>query len=260
MRNIVLKLAYDGTHLHGSQWQRSGRTVQGEVEQAWTRLTQEHRRFGFSGRTDAGVHAQGQVAHVHTETRHPTTTIQRALNALLPDDIAVLETWEADLTFHARFRAKWRWYRYCIATATVLLPPLRHYVVHMPYPLDVAAMHNGLQALRGQHNFAAFTTAKHQGSTERVCYYAACGSIYWADQPLIAIDLVANGFLQHMVRMIVGSLVLVGNGKKSPEAFEQILHRQDRQQAGATAAAHGLTLMAVGYSGESYENVFTEKV
>jgi tRNA pseudouridine38-40 synthase len=260
MRNIVLKLAYDGTHFCGSQWQQNGRTVQGELEHAWHRFTQEQQRFIFSGRTDAGVHAQGQVAHIHTETRHTTTTIQRALNALLPDDIAVLETQEETLSFHARFSATWRWYRYNIDTERVVLPQLRHYVAQRDYPLDLAAMHTALQALRGTHNFIAFTTAKHQGPTERICYHAACGIIPWANHPLIAIDLVANGFLYHMVRRVVGAVLLVGRGKQTPEAFEQLLHKPEHQQAGATAAAHGLTLMAVGYSEDRDENIFTKTV
>jgi len=248
MRNIALRLAYDGTHFAGSQWQRNGRSVQGELETAWSQLTQEQHRFIFSGRTDAGVHAQGQVANIRTETVHTLVTLQRALNALLPHDIAVLEVWEAASNFHARYSAQWRWYRYLMDPALVTLPMLRHYVVHVPYPLDVAAMQAALVVLHGEHDFAAFAGASHhQGSTIRWCERALCTHIEMFGRPLIAVDLVASGFLRHMVRTLVGTLLLVGRGQLTPEGFEQVLNGRNRQQAGPTAAAHGLTLMAVGY-------------
>jgi tRNA pseudouridine38-40 synthase len=248
MRTIALKLAYDGTKFHGSQWQPAARTIQGEVETAWMRLTQEQQRFLFAGRTDAGVHAQGQVAHVRTDTHHSAETIQRALNALLPDDIAVLQSWEATPDFHARYSAEWRWYRYLLSMEPVLLPQLRWYVLRAGGVLDVAAMHAALIPFHGRHDFAAFTTEKHPGPTERVCYQATCHEVDWQGVSLVAIDLVANGFLQHMVRIVVGTLLLVGRGKMAIGEFERILNEQDRQGTGATVAAHGLTLMAVGYS------------
>lgn len=242
-----MRLAYDGTNFVGSQWQRTGRSVQGEMETAWLRLTQEPCRFTFSGRTDAGVHAQGQVVHVQTNTRHTTATIQRALNALVPDDMAILEVWEALPGFHARYSAHWRWYRYILDTERVALPTLRRYVVHLPRPLDETAMQAALTMLLGTHDFAAFTSIRQSGSTVRTCLQATCGRIELFQRSLLAIDLVANAFLRHMVRTIVGTLLLVGYGHLTPAEFEQIREGRDRRQAGATAAAHGLTLMAVGY-------------
>lgn len=263
MRNIAMRLAYDGTHFVGSQWQPTGRSIQGELEAAWAQLTQEERRFTLSGRTDSGVHAQGQVANILTETHHSVATVQRACNALLPDDVAVLEVWDADIGFHARRSAVWRWYRYVIDAAPVPMPLLRHRAVHVRGPLDRAAMHEALLCLPGQHDFAAFTSVQQPGSTVRHCRYARCGTLVCActGRSLVVIDLVANAFLRHMVRAIVGTLLLVGRAQMTPAAFAQVLAGRDRRQAGPTAAAHGLMLMAVGYTEEEYnENLFTEGI
>lgn len=249
MRNVALRLAYDGTDFAGSQWQQQSRTVQGELEQAWSRLTQESRRFTFAGRTDAGVHAQGQAANVHTETHHSLEVIQRALNALLPHDIAILDVWEAEASFHARYSAIWRWYRYLIQNEAVVLPQMRRYVLHVAQQLDMAAMQTSLGVLPGNHDFAAFATGVSETDpTVRHCSRATCQMIEWLSRPVIAIDLVANGFLRQMVRAIVGTLLLVGSGRMPPAAFEQVFRGRDRRRAGPTAAAHGLTLMAVGYT------------
>ncbi len=248
MRNIALRLAYDGTDFVGSQWQTIGRSVQGELEGAWEQFTQEQRRFVLAGRTDAGVHAQGQVANVRTETRHSLSTIRRGLNALLPTDIAALEVWEVPLDFHARHSATRREYRYLIDNAAVMLPILRNYVLHVEQPLDRTAMQQALRMLEGQHDFAAFTSQPPgQGSTVRRCYQAQCTTVELFGRPLLAIELAANAFLHHMVRAIVGTVLQVGRGRMSVEAFGQVLAGRDRRQAGPTAAAHGLTLTAVYY-------------
>lgn len=248
MRNIALRLAYDGTDFVGSQWQNNGRSVQGELEGAWEQFTQEQRRFVFAGRTDAGVHAQGQVANVRTETPHTLVTIRRGLNALLPVDVVVLEAWEVPFDFHARYSAVQREYRYLILNAPVLLPLLRNYVVHVEQPLDIVALQSALAFLPGQHDFAAFTSPRlSQESTVRRCYRASLNTVDVLGHTLIAIDLAANAFLHHMVRAIVGTLLLVGRGRMTPGEFGQILKGRDRRRAGPTAAAHGLTLMAVVY-------------
>jgi tRNA pseudouridine38-40 synthase len=256
MRNIVLCLAYDGTNFVGSQWQPNGRTVQDEVEHAWQRLTREARRFAFSGRTDAGVHAQGQVAHVHTSTSYPIGVIKRALNALLPQDIAVLEAWEAAPEFHARHSAVWRWYRYMIDNNPVALPQLRTHVLHTDHPLHLDAMQRALAALPGWHDFAVFGRGdqSHHATTRRLCHRAECCTVELMTRPLLAVDLVANAFLRHMVRTIIGTLLLVGWKQMEPSEFEEILRNQDRQRIGPTAAAHGLTLMAVGYPEDPEED------
>jgi tRNA pseudouridine38-40 synthase len=152
MRNIALQLEYDGTRLVGSQFQTNGRTVQGELEAAWHRLTGEPTRWNFAGRTDAGVHAQGQVANARTLTRHETATVQRALNALLPDDISVRHAWDVPYEFHARYSAIRRDYRYLLLLERWRSPLLRHRAVHIDDELDVAAMARAVKVLEGVHD------------------------------------------------------------------------------------------------------------
>lgn len=255
-RKLALRLAYDGSAFVGSQWQATGRSVQGTLEAAWRQLTQEEQRFGFAGRTDSGVHAEGQVAHVATTTHHTLQTVQRGLNALLPDDVAVLAVCAVAPDFHARFSAQWRSYRYLIDTEPVRSPLLRRYVLHVPEPLALEPMHAALQALLGEHDFAAFaSTGQQEGTTVRHCYQATCERARWADRSLLHIRLVANGFLRHMVRTIVGTLLLVGREQLHPAAFAQVLQSGERHRAGPTAAAHGLTLMAVGYPAGSCDGL-----
>jgi tRNA pseudouridine38-40 synthase len=251
VRNIGVRLAYDGTDFVGSQWQNNGRSVQGALEGAWEEFTQEQRRFTLAGRTDAGVHAQGQVANVRTETQHSLSTIRRGLNALLPPDVAVLEVWDAPPEFHARHSALRREYRYLLDTHPIAMPLLRHTVLHVGQTLDVPAIEVALGYLPGQHDFAAFAThAPGQGSTVRVCYSATCSTVELLGRQVLAVDIAANAFLHHMIRTIVGTLLLVGRGRMQPEGFSQVLASRDRKQAGPTAAAHGLILTAVQYPPE----------
>src|SRR5215211_5284834 len=140
MRNIALRIEYDGTDFVGSQWQNNGRSVQGALEEAWEQLTQDRRRVNMAGRTDAGVHARGQVASVRTETGRDLATIQRGLNAILPEDVAVLAVWEVSYDFHARHSAIRRDYRFLIDNGQVVSPLLRSHAVHVPQRLNVDAM------------------------------------------------------------------------------------------------------------------------
>ncbi|WP_322495292.1 tRNA pseudouridine(38-40) synthase TruA [Chloroflexus sp.] len=248
MRTIALLLAYDGADFAGSQWQTDIRTVQGALESAWEALTQEQRRIVLAGRTDAGVHASGQVAHVQTDTRHSLATIWRGLNAHLPTDLAVQNVGEAPRDFHARFSALQREYRYLIDCAPAPLPQLRHQALHYAGSLDVPAMTAALRLLEGTHDFAAFTTATPtQRSTVRTMHWTRIVEREWFDRRLLAIELAAHAFLQHMVRMIVGTLLLVGRGRMTVDQFGEVLASRDRRLAGPTAPAHGLTLTAVRY-------------
>ncbi len=248
MRTIALLLAYDGTDFAGSQWQTDIRTVQGAIEAAWEALTQEQRRIVLAGRTDAGVHASGQVAHVQTATRHSLATIWRGLNAHLPTDVTVQNVGEAVRDFHARYSAIEREYRYVIDCAPAPLPQLRHQALHYAGTLDVTAMATALKLLEGTHDFAAFTTTTpSQRSTVRTMYWTRIVERVWFDRRLLAIELAANAFLQHMVRMIVGTLLLVGRGRMTVDQFGEVLASRDRRLAGPTAPAHGLTLTAVRY-------------
>jgi tRNA pseudouridine38-40 synthase len=224
--------------------------VQGTLEAAWEQFTQEQRRFAFSGRTDSGVHAQGQVVNVYTEAKHSPHVIHRALNALVPPDMAIHAAWEVDELFHARHQAVWRWYRYLIDDQSVPLPMLRNYVLHVGEPLDINAMQTALAALPGYHDFAGFTKQSERTKpTQRFCYGAACSLQTLFGRSLIAIDLVANAFLRHMVRMIVGAVILVGRGQLATTALSDALagKGETTSPVGTTAAPHGLTLMAVGY-------------
>ncbi|NJN15988.1 MAG: tRNA pseudouridine(38-40) synthase TruA [Oscillochloris sp.] len=248
MRNIALRLAYDGTDFVGSQWQNQGRSVQGALEEAWQGLTQEQRRLLLAGRTDAGVHAQGQVANVRTETQHDLTTIRRGLNALLPEDVAIQAVCEVDREFHSRYSAIRREYRYLIDNAPAPLPFLRNLALRVEQPLDTGAMAAALPLLEGTHDFAAFTVnSPEQKSTVRTVYQARLGSIELFGRQLIAIDLAANAFLQHMVRVIIGTVLKVGRGKMKPDQMSDVLASCDRRAAGPTSAAHGLNLIEVIY-------------
>lgn len=251
MRNIALLLAYDGTDFIGSQWQNQGRSVQGALESAWEELAQERRRFTLAGRTDSGVHAHGQVANVRTDTRHPLNTLQRGLNALLPEDVRVLGVREVGLDFHARYSATRRDYRYLIDNSPAPLPTLRHLALHVEQRLDEGAMATALPQLEGTHDFAAFTVqSADQKSTVRTVHTARVSEVELYGRRLIALDLAANAFLQHMVRVIVGTALLVGRGRMRAEEFRRVLERRDRKAAGPTAAAHGLTLTVVSYPPE----------
>jgi tRNA pseudouridine38-40 synthase len=170
------------------------------------------------------------------------------MNAKLPVDVAIQAVREVDMDFHARHSAKRREYRYLIDNNVAWLPTQRHYVLYVEQKLDTAAMAEALLRLVGTHDFAAFSAlVPDQRSTVRTCYTARLSEVMIFGRHLIAIDLAANAFLQHMVRVIVGTALLVGRGKITPDGFQRILESHDRKAAGPTAVAHGLTLVSVGY-------------
>ncbi|NBU63096.1 MAG: tRNA pseudouridine(38-40) synthase TruA [Chloroflexia bacterium] len=247
MRNIAFQVAYDGTDLCGSQWQSEGRSVQGELESAWLRLHNEQVRMTLAGRTDAGVHATGQVANTLTTSQRPLTTIVRAMNAILPADVAIVTAWEAPNQFHARFWAERRRYEYVIDNGMVASPLLRRTALAIARPLDSDAMHAAAQVLVGTHDFAAFTVGAPVGTTMRRCDEVTCLRTVRDRQPLVVVRLSANGFLRNMVRIMVGTLVLVGTGRLTAAGLHTILQGRNRQKAGLLAPAHGLTMVAVDY-------------
>ena len=246
----MLALEYDGTAFAGSQFQGNARTVQGELESTWTTLTGERVRWHFAGRTDAGVHARGQVANAHTATHHSPATIQRALNALLPRDMAVRAVREVAPEFHARFSAWRRDYRYDILNEPWPAPLLRERALHVVEPLDAEAMHQAVCLLEGKHDFAAFGAATGT-STVRCCFGATCRAWERDERRLVTVELAANGFLRHMVRMIVGTVLKVGRGRLAVSDLGAILARRDRALAGPAAPPHGLYLESVWYAGNS---------
>lgn len=201
-----------------------------------------------AGRTDAGVHALGQIASFATQSRLPVSAIRAALNAKLPRDIRVLAARDAPATFDARRSARSKRYAYFVWNAPVASPFLAPYAWQLPRPLDRAAMAVGLASLRGKHDFSAFRAAAGQ---ERSPIRTLLSTRIRSRGPLLACFVSADGFLHHMVRNLVGSLVEVGQGKHPPEWMGELLAGRDRRLAGPTAPAHGLVLLRVRYDGLS---------
>jgi tRNA pseudouridine38-40 synthase len=238
-------VAYDGTAYHGFQRQSAERepTIQGELERAIEKVTGQATTVLGSGRTDAGVHAQGQVVAFDTGWRHSPGDLHRALNAVLADDIAVCEVALADERFHPRYDARSRAYRYTIYNSKVRHPLHRLYALHVSEPLDVDAMRAAALCLIGEHDFAAFGQPTAGDSTSRKMYRVEVER----REPWIEIELEANGFLYRMVRSITGALIEVGRGRAPVERVKEILESRDRSQAPTTALPHGLCLMKVNY-------------
>lgn len=251
MPHFKLTLAYDGTDFVGWQRQASGTSIQELLEQAFARLDGQPVTVIGAGRTDAGVHACGQVAHVTLLRDIDAVTIVRALNNHLPPPVRVLDAAEMPPAFHARFHASAKRYRYRIWNQPVLSPFDRLYTWHIPGPrLDVDAMATAAAVLEGRHDFAAFQTAGAETHTSQRVLFT---SRVTAERPLIIYDVRGNGFLRHMVRSIVGSLVEVGRGRYRPEWMTEVLLSKDRTRGGRTAPAAGLFLVGVEYDPQRRE-------
>src|SRR3954466_3655384 len=218
IRWLKLTVAYDGTAYSGWQFQPDKPTIQGAIEATWQSLTQETLRVTAAGRTDAGVHALGQTVGVETNTRLMNEDLHRGLNALLPDDIAVVTVEDAHENFHATYDAVGKRYQYYIHNARSPSVFTRHYAWHFPQPLDAAAMHTAGQGLLGRHDFSSFETAGSERPDSIRTIYELCVARSFAGEFLrnseqITIDVAGDGFLYNMVRTIVGTLVEVGLGK-----------------------------------------------
>jgi tRNA pseudouridine38-40 synthase len=242
LRNIKLILEYDGTEYHGWQVQPELRTIQRAVEESLGRLFQEKVAVVSAGRTDAGVHALGHAANFQTCSELPLVHIERGLNGLLPNDIAVREVKEVPLSFHARFDARSRRYRYRIARRRRAVERRVLWVVHEH--LDVARMQEASGGLIGAHDFTSFCAANTESET-RICEVTECR--WTQEDEEIRLEIEANRFLHNMVRVIVGTMVDVGRGKLAPEEVACILQAKDRRKAGQTAPARGLCLVKVNY-------------
>jgi tRNA pseudouridine38-40 synthase len=241
---IAVLLEYDGTAYGGSQRQANAPSIQAALEEAIRRLTGGEVKTAFAGRTDAGVHALGQVAAFSTAIHHTPDTWRRALNALLPDDIAVRVAAEVDERFDPRRHARSRTYRYRIWNASVRSPLWRRHAWHVREWLDAVAMRRTATALIGEHDFAAFGGSPGPGRSTRrrilrgdVCRRGA----------LVTFEIEGNAFLPHQVRRTVGALVEVGRGRLAPERFDEWLATPRANAAGPAAPPHGLCLMAVTY-------------
>ncbi len=255
MRNIKLTVAYDGTAYAGWQFQEGRKTVQGVLENTIQEVTGQPTRVLGSGRTDAGVHALGQVAGFRTESRLPVEVLRRALNAHLPHDVAVLEAVEAPGDFHAIFHARRKRYRYVICDGPVRDVFRRRTAWYCRFDLDAPAMHRAAQALVGTHDFRSFQTqGSSRKTTVRTIYDIQVRRGEGPDRHVIAVEVEADGFLYNMVRTIVGSLVQVGRGNRSEAWVGEILAAADRRAAGPTAPARGLCLLRVEYESRECEN------
>jgi len=244
-RNIKLVLEYDGSAYHGWQRQAGSLSLQEVIESRLGVMLGNRVGIRASGRTDAGVHAKGQVVNFHTRTRLTTDEILRGLNSLLPSDIVVLRTEEMDQSFHARFSAVSKVYEYHILNRPVPSALLRNYAWHVRRPLAVEAMDECLKRICGRHNFSAFmATGSQASSTERNMLRA---ELVWLRPDRLKFTYEANGFLRRMVRNLTGTIVEVGKGKRTARDFDRIIRSGERKQAGMTAPGHGLYLISVNY-------------
>lgn len=247
---IKCTLQYDGTAYRGFQRQPGQQpTIQGVLEEALASLTGQRTVVVAAGRTDSGVHAHGQVIHFRTRARIPIERWAAALNSRLPDDIVVIRAERASPDFHARFHAISKTYRYTIWNAPFPSPFLRRYAWWMRRPLDVAAMQEAAQLLQGRHDFSAFRAAggSARTSTRTLSLLRVEVAEALPEGRLLHVWAQADGFLYHMVRNLVGTLVVVGVGDEEPGWAADVLASKDRNRAGPTAPAHGLTLWEVTY-------------
>lgn len=245
MRNIRLLLQYEGTRYQG--WQRqtsSDNTIQGKLESLLGKMCGEPIEIMGSGRTDAGVHAFGQVANFHTHSQMTTEEMLAYINEYLPQDIAVIEVAEVAPRFHSRLNACGK--RYCYRVINSEIPNVfwRRYALEVPQKLNIKAMEEAASYLLGEHDFKAFTSAK-KGKKSTVRRIDKITIEKKSD--ILTFTFVGNGFLHHMVRILMGTLLEVGKGERAPRQLEEVLLSQSREKAGTLVPAKGLTLMEVFY-------------
>jgi tRNA pseudouridine38-40 synthase len=245
MRNIKLVIEYDGTNYHGWQVQPNGLTVQEVIEEKIQVMTRQHVHLTGSGRTDAGVHALGQVANFRTTSTVPVEGFHKGLNSLLPRDIVIQSAEEVDPEFHAQYGAKRKVYRYVILQREIPSALFRNYSWRVPGALDVPAMEQASCLLVGKQDFTSFQGADADTEDAVREVFRAGWSV--KESGFLHFTVEADGFLKHMVRNFVGTLVEVGKGKISPEGFREILTARDRRRAGMTAPPQGLFLVEVKY-------------
>ncbi len=246
MRNIKLVIEYDGTHYSGWQKQphRHVKTIQGTIEKVLQTILGKKIKLIGAGRTDAGVHAKAQVAHFQAETTIAADNLRSALNSLLPEDIVIREVRDVPDSFHARYSAKSKIYRYSIINRLYPAALLRKYYLHVDMPLDIDAMRSGACYMTGKHDFSCFCAS---GSSRKKPVITIRDIQFKTRKDIIFIDIEAESFLYKMVRNIVGTLLEVGRGRIAPGYIRDILSRKNRKFAGPTAPAHGLCLIKVKY-------------
>ena len=249
MRYFKLTIAYDGTDFHGWQFQNDKATVQGEIVSVLRRLTQENVQLYGAGRTDAGVHALGQVGSFRTQSALSAGEFQRALNALLPQAIRIVQAEETGPDFNARWSAMGKVYRYRIYRGKVVPPFLWRYVLHYPFPLDEEAMRDGAARFVGRHDFSAF--AASSGSEDDDKERNMCREIFstelrrTGDGEELWFTVHGRSFLRYMVRKMVGTLLEIGRGKLTPADVDKLFEMKDRSKSGPTVPPHGLFMVSV---------------
>lgn len=241
---IKLTVAYDGTNYHGWQIQKNALSVEEVLTNALCDLLGEEIELAGASRTDAGVHAMGNVAVFDTKTKIPPDKIAAAVNQRLPEDIRVMESKEVDVTFHPRYCVSRKTYEYRITNAKIQLPTKRLYSYFVYIPLDMERMEQTAQYFIGEHDFGGFCSAGSQVKTTVRKIYDI--KVFQNGED-IKIQVTGNGFLYNMVRIIAGTLVEVGMGRREPDRVRLAIETADRSLAGPTAPAHGLTLMKIEY-------------
>jgi len=259
MRNIKLTIQYDGTNFHGWQTQPNGVSIQQVIEEAIFSITQERSRLKASGRTDAGVHALSQIANFKLNSPLDVIKLHKGLNSKLPKNIVILEAEEVPVDFNAQLSAKKKLYRYYIHNSRIPDAFSYKYSKHIPYFLNVSSMQIAADFLLGTHDFSAFRASSCEAKTATRAIYKLEVSQNFSIKNKsampessfkpceIIIDVLGSGFLKHMVRNIVGTLMEVGRGKILPEEIKEILLSRDRKKAGPTAQPQGLFLVEVFY-------------
>lgn len=244
MKRVKLVVAYDGTNYHGWQVQDNGITIEEVLNRTISELVQEDVKVIGASRTDAGVHACGNVAVFDTESRIPGDKFSFALNQRLPEDIRIQESSEVDADFHPRYADTVKTYEYNILNRRFELPSKRLYAAFCYYPMDIERMNQAAAYLVGEHDFKSFCSAGAQVQTTVRTIYAVNVT---KDDDMVHIRITGNGFLYNMVRIIAGTLMQVGTGLMEPEQVKEILEARDRSKAGPTAVAKGLTLVEIRY-------------
>jgi tRNA pseudouridine38-40 synthase len=245
---IVLIVEYDGTDYHGSQYQANAPTIQGEIEKALFKLTEKKTRIKAASRTDAGVHARGQVVSFDTDKALPLSAYIDGMNHLLPDAIAVKEAFAADESFDVRRDAVSREYRYSIFKSPTRSPLQRRFACRMDGDLDITAMNKACQALIGQHDLSSFVSSAETAKKKRTVRNIFQASVTQEDA-MVQMDIVADSFLPHQVRNMMGSLIKVGQGRMTVDEFYTMIESRTPGMAGPTAPAEGLCLVRVNYPG-----------
>lgn len=244
MKRYKMIVAYDGTDYHGFARQNETVTVQGTIEKAISKITQEEVLTLGAGRTDAGVHAKGQCVTFDSATKIPSDRLVKAINSQLPPDIVIQSVEEVDEQFHPRFGAKRKTYRYQIWCGELPDPFTYRYALHYPYEIDERKMQQAADLMIGEHDFACFCASGSQvKDTIRTVYSIDVKR----EGNMISVDICGNGFLYNMVRIIVGTLLYVNEGKLSTDDIPEIISGKDRKKAGPTVPPQGLTMLSIIY-------------